>query len=283
MSGVVTFAPNQTTAFIAVPIVPDALAEGDETFLVTLSAPGGGAVLGSPASAIVTIVDDESVVQFSRKFVGNMPEVVRTGPTNTEITVDFFSEDGTATAGVDYTLESGTLTFKVGQSLAYIPLVIKPDVVAEGPETFTVSPHQPPAAGLGHLGPLASQTLTITDNDFGGTVQFGVATLTASPGESKTIPIVRTGGGGTILTVNWQAISGDDVGGLQSHVGQRDLRRQRDDQELHDRDRRLRRGVLRRDGGLRPECRTGGGHHRRDEPLDPHDPRLRADPGDGWR
>ena len=52
---------------------------------------------------------------------------------------------------------SGTLTFKVGQSLAYIPLLITPDRLR---------------------------------------------------GESKAIPIVRTGGGGTILTVNWQAISG---------------------------------------------------------------------------
>ncbi len=208
VSGEVTFAPNQTTAFIVVPIVADALTEGDETFLVTLSAPGGGAVLGSPASAVVTIVDDESVVQFSRKFVGNMPEVVRTGPTTTEITVDFFTEDGTATAGEDYTLERGTLTFKAGQSLAYIPLVINPDVVAEGPETFTVHLTNPQPQGSVTIGPVSSQLLTITDNDFGGTVQFGVASLTATPGESKTIPIVRTGGGATILTVNWQAISG---------------------------------------------------------------------------
>ncbi len=208
VAGLVTFAPNQTTAFITIPIVPDGQAEGDETFLVTLSAPGSGAVLGSPASAIVTILDDESVVQFSQKFVGNMPEVVRTGPTNTQITVDFSSADGTATGGVDYTPVSGTLTFKVGQSLAYIPLVIAPDVIAEGPETFTLSLANPRPQGSVSLGPLASQTLTITDNDFGGTVQFGVATLTASPGESKAIPIVRTGGGGTILTVNWQAISG---------------------------------------------------------------------------
>jgi hypothetical protein len=66
----------------------------------------------------------------------------------------------------------------------------------------------PQPLGAASLGPMSSQTFTITDNDFGGTVQFGTAALTASPGESKAIPIVRTGGGGTILTVNWQAISG---------------------------------------------------------------------------
>ena len=134
---------------------------------------------------------------------------------------------------------SGTLTFKVGQSLAYIPLVIAPDVIAEGPETFTLSLANPRPQGSVSLGPVASQTLTIADNDFGGTVQFGAATLTASPGESKAIPIVRTGGGGTILTVNWQAISGTTSEAFSPTSGQRDLRRQRDDQELHDRHRWL--------------------------------------------
>ena len=208
VEGDITFQPNQTTAFITVPIFQDSAAEGHETFLLTLSEPGPGASVASPSSATVTILDDESVVQFSLKFMGNMPEVVRTGPTNTPVTVDFFSEDGTATAGVDYAPMSGTLTFKVGQSSAFIPLVIKPDIFAEGPETFTISLANPLPEGSARLGAPSSQTWAITDNDFGGTVQFGVANLTASPGESKKIPIVRTGGGGTILTVNWRAISG---------------------------------------------------------------------------
>jgi uncharacterized repeat protein (TIGR01451 family) len=208
VAGDITFAPNQTTAFISIPILQDTEAEGAETFLVTLSDAGSGAVLAQPTSAVVTIVDDESAVHFSQKFIGNMPEVVRSGPANTQITVDFFSEDGTAKQFSDYTPSRGTLTFKVGQSAAYIPLLITPDVLAEGAETFTMFLTNPQPAGSASLGQPSSQMFTITDNDFGGTVQFGTATLTASPGESKAIPIVRTGGGSTILTVNWRAISG---------------------------------------------------------------------------
>lgn len=44
----------------AVTITQDADVEGDETFTATLSSPTGGASLGSPSAATVTIVDDEA-------------------------------------------------------------------------------------------------------------------------------------------------------------------------------------------------------------------------------
>ena len=43
-----------------VTIVNDLLDEPDETFTVTISGPTGGAVLGSPATAVITILDDDS-------------------------------------------------------------------------------------------------------------------------------------------------------------------------------------------------------------------------------
>ncbi len=207
-TGRVTFQPNQTTAVITIPIVQDSLAEGDEIFTIMLSNPQGGAVLDPPSSATATIVDDEGVVQFSLRFVGNMPEVVRTGSLATQATVGFASEDETAIGGIDYRPVSGTLTFRAGVASQFIPLLIVPDVLAEGPETFTISLVNPAPEGTLSLGPLSSQTFTITDNDFGGSVQFGTTSVTAAPGESRSIPIVRTGGGGTALVVNWQAISG---------------------------------------------------------------------------
>ncbi|MDQ3196219.1 MAG: S8 family serine peptidase [Pseudomonadota bacterium] len=44
---------------ISIPILQDTLSEGDERFSVMLSEPTGGAKLGSPGSAIVTISDDD--------------------------------------------------------------------------------------------------------------------------------------------------------------------------------------------------------------------------------
>jgi hypothetical protein len=45
----------------AVPLLDDALVEGDETVLLELTDPTGGALLGVPATAVLTIIDDESI------------------------------------------------------------------------------------------------------------------------------------------------------------------------------------------------------------------------------
>lgn len=43
-----------------VPVIDDTLTEGDETVVLTLSDPTGGAVLGVPGTALLTLVDDET-------------------------------------------------------------------------------------------------------------------------------------------------------------------------------------------------------------------------------
>lgn len=59
VSGTLSFADGQSSRTLAITLDNDALDEADENFTVTLSNPTGGATLGSPASATVTIVDDD--------------------------------------------------------------------------------------------------------------------------------------------------------------------------------------------------------------------------------
>ena len=59
-SGTLNFAAGETSKTITVPIIDDTAVEGNETVNVTLSSPTGGATLGSPASASLTIVDNDS-------------------------------------------------------------------------------------------------------------------------------------------------------------------------------------------------------------------------------
>jgi hypothetical protein len=56
------FGAGETSLFVSVPITQDALHEGNQTVNLTLSSPGGGGALGSPATAVLTIVDDEDAI-----------------------------------------------------------------------------------------------------------------------------------------------------------------------------------------------------------------------------
>jgi hypothetical protein len=59
-SGTLTFAAGETSKAFSIPILNDAVPESAESFTIALSNPAGGATLGSPQSATVTIVDDDT-------------------------------------------------------------------------------------------------------------------------------------------------------------------------------------------------------------------------------
>ena len=58
-AGTLTFGPGEASKSVTVHVTSDAAHEGDEAFQVKLSNAAGGASLGSPAGATVTIIDDD--------------------------------------------------------------------------------------------------------------------------------------------------------------------------------------------------------------------------------
>ncbi|HZY42098.1 MAG TPA: Calx-beta domain-containing protein, partial [Anaerolineae bacterium] len=166
-----TFTPGVTQLAFSVSIVNDALIENNETFSVTLSNPGS-ATLGSPASALVTIVDDDQPkIQFSAATYAASESsstalitVTLDQPAAITVTVHFATSDGTATAGSDYTLTSGTLTIIPGLSAATFSVPILDDAQFEAPEALNLTLSAPINATLGAL---TQATLSISDNDFG--------------------------------------------------------------------------------------------------------------------
>ena len=64
-NGAVVFGPGETSKVIQIPVIDDAQAEADEIFTVTLGNPIGGIVLGSNVVAAVTIVDNDSIPNFT--------------------------------------------------------------------------------------------------------------------------------------------------------------------------------------------------------------------------
>ena len=202
---------------LTIPILEDPDPEGDETFTVALTGPTGGAALGALRTATVKIVDNESALQFSSpsytvKESGKLATftVLRSGPVTGTVTVDFATAGGSAQAGTDYTATAGVLSFgpKVTKRTFAVP--ITNDTVHGPGETLQVHLSNPTGGAL--LGAPHDATLTITDDDLGGTVQFSMASYSATEISGlATITVKRTGGLASDVTVNYATSDGSGV------------------------------------------------------------------------
>jgi uncharacterized delta-60 repeat protein len=173
-SGVLIFGPGETNKTFSVPILDDALVEGNEMVQLSLSGPGGGAVLGQ-ATAALTIVDNDvapGVISFdsstyrvdeSGKYA--VITVGRRGGSTGVISVNYASSDGTAQAGQDYLATNGVLAFADGEVSKAFTVQILDDALDEGTETVNLTLSNP--TGGATIGTPSSASLSITDNDFG--------------------------------------------------------------------------------------------------------------------
>jgi subtilisin family serine protease len=171
-SGTLSFAAGETTATFAVPITDDGSFESNETIRLALGSPTGGPVLGTPATATLTITNDDApaAVSFQQptRTVAEDASVVdltvtRTGNTESPASVGYRRMSGTATAGQDFTLAPGTLAFAAGQTTQTIPVTVNNDTASEAAETIvlSLSPGDPATT----VGATGSTTLTIAPSD----------------------------------------------------------------------------------------------------------------------
>ena len=116
--GTLTFGAGETNKTILIPIINDTLPEGSENFSLTLANAGGGATLGAIPGTTLTIIDDESsislasaTVSISEAGTNLIITLIRSGASNTLVSVDFATVNGTAIGGSDFGATNGTVTF----------------------------------------------------------------------------------------------------------------------------------------------------------------------------
>lgn len=211
------FGAGETFKNVAVPTLPDLDAEGNETVNLTLSSPGGGATLGTPATAVLTIVDAVPAARFSSAAYSVTEgatatiTVVRGGPTTGTLKVDYATSNGTATAPDNYTTKLGTLNFgPTVSTLSFTVLTVNNgDTINGRTVTLTLTPNGP-----GAVASPSTATLSINDNDAAGTFQFGAATYSATEGAAAPqVMVTRTSGSGGMVVVAWSATGGTATGG----------------------------------------------------------------------
>ncbi|MCR9130689.1 MAG: Ig-like domain-containing protein [Alphaproteobacteria bacterium] len=161
-----TFAPNETSKLVSVPLLGDAIDEADETFEALLVNNFGATLADFRGEA--TIQDDDAAPSLSIDDV-TVAEGAGTGTftvslsavSGREITVDYTTADGTALAGSDYAAGAGTVTIPAGSPSATIAVSITEDALDENTETFTVDLSNATNASIAD----ASGEASITDND----------------------------------------------------------------------------------------------------------------------
>ena len=176
--GTLIFSHGDLEKTFTIDINNDEIYEGNETINLSLSnpTPEDIAVLGSPSTATLTIIDnsDLSFLRFStsdyivNEAIGTASITVqRTGKVNCEVTVDYFTgDDGTetaATAGVDYIPVSDTLTFPEGETEQTFTVTIIDDPDIEWSEILNLTLDNP--TGDAVLAYPFIATLRIVDND----------------------------------------------------------------------------------------------------------------------
>ena len=119
------------------------------------------------------------------------------------LSVDWATADGTATAGNDFTADSGTLTFAAGETSKTVSVKLLDDAIDEGKETFSLQLSNPQPPGTLMLDD-AQATGTITNVDPLQTAwlaRFGRAVATAAVDalgdRIERRAQVRSGAGGT--------------------------------------------------------------------------------------
>ncbi|WP_138988532.1 Calx-beta domain-containing protein, partial [Neptunomonas concharum] len=193
----VTIPAGSNSVDFTIDTLDDNLAEGSEVFTITL-----GAITDTNFEAIEpdsvnnsvdTTITDNDVVGISVNDVtvneddGSMTfTVTLSNPSTSPVTVDYATQDGTATAGLDYTAVSDTLTFAPGVTSLTVTVPVTDDFIAEGAETLDLVLSNPTNA-------------TIIDN-------VGLGTILDEPVGSEDAALVSITGDQTIVESELSAV-----------------------------------------------------------------------------
>ncbi len=213
-TGVLTFAPGETTKTITVAVKGDTLDEINEVFNVTLASPtnatiangtGVGTITDDDASPTLSI-NDVTVTEGNTGTVNAMFTVSLSAPSSQQVTVNYETANGTAVQPGDYTPSNGTLTFAPGETTKTITVAVKGDTLDEINEVFNVTLASPTNATIAD----GTGVGTITDDDASPTLSINDVTVTEGNAgtANATFTVTLSAASGQAVTVNYETANG---------------------------------------------------------------------------
>lgn len=199
--------------------VNDDLVESSESVVLALQNVTGGATIGSPGTASATITDNDNagVIAFATSTLGTVSEgagsiqvtVRRSGGSSGAATATCsMGNGGTATSPADFTLDPATVSWASGESgdRTYTVTIVD-DSTVEPAETIVLQLGA--LTGQATLGSPSTATLTVTNNDNAGTLQFTSPAFSVSEGGiAAEVQVSRTGGTSGAVGVTCELVAG---------------------------------------------------------------------------
>jgi hypothetical protein len=215
VSGKLTFAKNEMSKSISIPIRGDRVVEPDEYFSVRLSNAKGAKIADD--MGFVTIMDNEPRVSISdaSQLEGNTGTtsfqfaVTLSTPYDMPVTVHYATRDDSATAPGDYQADAGTLTLGPNDSSPkLITIAVVGDKVPELDKTFFVDVTTSDSYAAIRRGTAVG---TIWDDEprifISDAYNYGESTI------SFTVSVSNLNPGDDPVTVDFATVNGTAIGG----------------------------------------------------------------------
>lgn len=210
-TGTASILSGATTTSIPIYIVDDAIAEGSEVLVITLSSVSGG-LLGSSSTYTLTILDNDTPGVTVNPTTVSVTE----GASTSSYTIVLDTQPGSSvtmavtSTGGQITLSTTSITFTTSTWNSPRTVVVTPvdDIVGEGTHTATIT-HTAVSGDSSYNGiAISNVTTTIMDNDVvgvtidptsvsvteGGTTSSYTAVLGSQPASTVTVTVASTGG-----------------------------------------------------------------------------------------
>ena len=230
--GTLTFAAGTTSQTFDVSVTGDAVDEGDETILVTLSDASGATISAATGTGTITdndgaptlSIDSPSVTEGDNGSTTLTYTVTLSPASGQLVTVNYAdTETGTALAGVDYTtVASGSLTFAAGTTSQTFDVSVVGDVLPEADETILATLSGPANAVVSSTAGTGTGTITdddplpalsidspsVNEGNSGSTTLTYTVTLSESSGRAVTVDWAEGTGGTATSGTDYTAITG---------------------------------------------------------------------------
>lgn len=221
------FVEGEVFQEVVIPVFDDGVVTTNLTANLSLGNPFTAGEVGNQPTAVLTIINDDSAIDFS-SAVYSVPKnivsgvaainVLRQGATYGTSTAFFTTTTGTAAAGTDYTPVSGILTFAPGVSNVVVTVPINNNGIAEGNKTLGLQ-----LSNITGSIPIAptNATLTIIDTvNAPGSFAFTATNYTVTEGgglgySTVLVTVVRTNGTYGDVSVAYATSDGTAISGFK--------------------------------------------------------------------